>query len=122
MVSKLLRRLYVQITEHKPIDWVERSYLHSCAHYGEILPGRQQRLKRRIKRRLKVEDYACKLPRFDLYGKVKLPLLIEHHPLRCEFKGMRIRQLVNGIVEVRECYRIRLRTERIPLSDVQVWR
>lgn len=72
----------------KPINWVERKYQWAVNHYGEILEGKQQRLKRDIKRRLEIE-------------------LVRKH----EFKGYDTipRIYESGRVKVKPRYRYRLK-------------
>lgn len=42
--------------KRKPLDMVKRRHAWGIAHYGEILPGRQHRLKKKIKSRLKAAN------------------------------------------------------------------
>jgi hypothetical protein len=46
----------------KPVDMIKRRHAWGVAHYGEIIPGKQHRLKRKIFDRLSNEDYRCRLP------------------------------------------------------------
>lgn len=69
----------------KPINMVERRYSWGVAHYGEVLEGKQIRLKKRIRERL---DRTSR----------------EH-----EFKGFGF-TVKNGVVKVKPRFRYKLRT------------
>lgn len=44
------------------VDMVKRRAIWGVTHYGEVLHGKQRRLKIKIRERLICGDYRCRLP------------------------------------------------------------
>lgn len=50
-----MKRFWDIFFPDRKLNWVQRRYAYGVKHYGEILPGKQCRLKRKIRERLGIK-------------------------------------------------------------------